>query len=241
MKTKIFLYPERSFWENKLLKGMLRGGKVHFFFSNRDTTFRAILQLNLWALLFPTVLWAGAVIMLSAGELAVLLSGAASLPSAAQHQASTLYSKLFMLHIFVISGNITFTSATLCSTSLRQQYGFTISQLSTWADNLTAIRVCTEPIFSFFSMLIIKFSQVRLVKHMGGGKKPSLFFMLSRVSLFITLKYEQVFLWNFNAGSFAAQCLFSSAWLALQRWRCCFCGVFSVVRPKFRGRELKPS
>lgn len=73
------------------------------------------------------------------------------------------------------------------------------------------------------------------------GKKPSLFFMLSRVSLFIALKYEQVFLWNFNAGSFAAQCLFSSAWLALQRWRCCFCGFLSVVRPKFRGTKLKPS
>lgn len=100
---------------------------------------------------------------------------------------------------------------------------------------------CALSPYSFFSMLIIKFSQVRLVKHMGGGKKPSLFFMLSRVSLFITLKYEQVFFWNFNAVSFAAQCLFSSAWLALQRWRCCFCGFLSVVRPKFRGTKLKPS
>lgn len=144
MKNKIFLYPESSFGDNKLLQAMLRGGKVHFFFSNRDTTF------NLWTLLSPAFLWAGAVIMLSAGELAVLPSGAVSLPSAAQHQASTLYSKLFMLHIFVISGNIAFTSATLCSSSLRQQYGFTILQLSTWADNLTAIRVCTEPIFFLF-------------------------------------------------------------------------------------------
>lgn len=145
-----------------------------------------------------------------------------------------------MLHIFVISGNIAFTSATLCSSSLRQQYGFTIMQLSTWADNLTAIRVCTEPIFFlFYAYHQIQSSQA--CEAHGRWKKPSLFFMLSRVSLFITLKYEQVFLWNFNAGSFAAQCLFSSAWLALQRWRCCFCGFLSVVRPKFRGTKLKPS